>query len=479
MPPPPDIEVDMAVLGPRAAGVILMARNEMAPTNKGAGGIDPADINNKVIFVLFGLLGAAFVLVGLWFFFWAKNGGFYFKEDDWEEYKSTILRRKGPNGTLLSGATPTTQLGGGSVYKDVDEDGATTVSGLTGITGITPGASDVGGRERHRKRKEMREQKKREKQFEKERRKAAKKTGRHVGEDGVLVDEVAENEAREHLRSYRHEQAARVGGLNVDSEASEWDGGTNPADSVQSSDLLSNRQATPTRETPKALRLFKKFKSVDKSAASSEVSGTMGYHMEGRHMVQVTASSSPSAAQTENLVPAPVVESPTKARTAGGIRKVYSTADRNSHREQERIRAEARRLQEKGRQAASRRDFSWQRAEVPRLEAPPVVMTPVTEESQSMFGSERESRISWADNEDLASGIGTDIGTKSYHHPIPELTGSSVSGSGAAGEDIVEGSSVSGGSVSAATSYVDAKRKQRRAERAEKTSSYKREKRRL
>jgi len=69
------------------------------------------------------------VITGIWFFFWAKNGGFYFKEGDWEDYKSTILRRKGPNGTTLSGATPSTNLGGGSVvgrkqrlarYKDAE-----------------------------------------------------------------------------------------------------------------------------------------------------------------------------------------------------------------------------------------------------------------------------------------------------------------------------------------------------------------------
>ncbi|KAJ2897244.1 hypothetical protein MKZ38_004846 [Zalerion maritima] len=471
MPPPPHPDLDIRAMGPMAAGAILMARNEQAPTNAGAGGIDPADINNKAIFAIFGVIGAAFVFIGIWFFFWAKNGGFYFKEDDWDDYKSTVLRRKGPNGTLLSGATATTRLGGGSVYKDVDEndhqddDAATTVSGLTGITGITPGASDIGGREHHRKRKEIREEKRRAKQFEKERRKVAKKIGRHVGEDGVLVDEEAEEEAKKHLRNYRHEHAARVGGLNIESEGSTWDGSTNPSDSVVSSDLLSNQQPTPTKETPKGSK-------QKKTASQSEVSGTTGCYTEAtgttNSMTEVTDWASQSPTKTPTKPP----------RAAGGIRKVYSTADRNNAREQERVRAEARRLQEKGR-AASSRDFSYQRADLPKLEAPPgSAMTPVTEESQSMLGSETQgSRVHWQDQDDndgLASEVGTEIGTKTYAHPIPELATSSVSGG--------PGSASGAGSSTVSSSYVDERRKQRRAERGERgdrSSGYKREKRRV
>jgi len=81
---------------------------------------DPHDLNQVGFFILFGLIGAGLVVLGIWFFFWAKNGGFEFKEHDWEDYKSTVLRRTGPNGTILSNATRPTNLGGGSVYKDYD-----------------------------------------------------------------------------------------------------------------------------------------------------------------------------------------------------------------------------------------------------------------------------------------------------------------------------------------------------------------------
>ncbi|PQE09350.1 Endosomal spry domain-containing protein [Rutstroemia sp. NJR-2017a BVV2] len=79
-------------------------------------GVTPFDtVPNKFVFVVIGLIGAGFVITGIWFFFIAKNGGFYFSENDWDDYKSTVLRRKGPNGTTLSGATESTDLGGGSI----------------------------------------------------------------------------------------------------------------------------------------------------------------------------------------------------------------------------------------------------------------------------------------------------------------------------------------------------------------------------
>ncbi|KAG6025317.1 hypothetical protein E4U41_001542 [Claviceps citrina] len=287
------------------------------------GVLDPHDINNVGFFVLFALIGVAFVVTGIWFFFWAKNGGFHFKEGDWDEYKSTVLRRKGPNGTLLSGATRSTKLGGGSVYKDVrdDEDGTTVVTDSTGLSGITAGASDIAARERRRAKQEQRDRERRRRRREeqkttttpttKHRRRhgEAAEEGRHVGEDGVM-DEVAEKEALKELRSYRHEKAARVGGLNKESDGSQWDGSTNPSESaVSASD-------TPTTMT----------------------------------MTTTTRTTTTATA-------------PTKSK-AGAIRKVYSTAERNEQREAERIRAEARRLREESRSSRRRRrDFSYNRPE--------------------------------------------------------------------------------------------------------------------
>lgn len=83
----------------------------------GSGTRPPGSFNNKGFFALFALLGVGMVLASLWFFFWAKNGGFQWREGDWDDYKSTVLRRKGPDGKTLSNATKSTKLGGGkSIY---------------------------------------------------------------------------------------------------------------------------------------------------------------------------------------------------------------------------------------------------------------------------------------------------------------------------------------------------------------------------
>ena len=334
---------------------LLTARDSHEPTKDPSSGVlDPHDINNAGFFALFAIIGVAIVCTGIWFFFWAKNGGFQFKEDDWDDYKTTVLRRRGPNGTLLSGATPSTNLGGGSVYKDVDDDGQTVVTESTALSGITAGASDIGAREKRRKKQEKRERE-REKQ-------GKNKAKRHVGEDGVL-DEDAEKDAKKFLRKYRHEKPARVGGLNKESEGSNWDGSTNPTDSTVDSELLSNRQSTPTTTPTKS-------KSKSKHREPEEVAST--------------------------------TTTPAKAHTAGGgIRKVYSVADRRA--EAERLRSEARRLREEGR---TRRDFAYQRAES------------YTKADSSVAGSGVTDSLLEGSS---MTGASSDLGTKSYHHPMPEL----------------------------------------------------------
>lgn len=332
-----------SVGGPLAeADAHLTARSFLAKRedeDPGRGVLDPHDISNVGFFVLFAIIGVAFVVTGIWFFFWAKNGGFYFKENDWDDYKTTVLRRKGPNGTLLSGATESTNLGGGSVYKDVDDDTTTVVTESTALSGVTAGASDIVAREKRRKKQDQRD---REREGRRRARGAEREKGnknsRHVGDNGVEDDE-AELKAKKELRNYRHERPARVGGLNKESDGSNWDGSTNPTESTVTSELLSNRQSTPT--------------------------------------------SSPAKGEKK------------------GIRKVYSTAERNDQKERERNRAEARRLRDEGR--TSRRDFSYQRSAV---------------ETESQV---TESQVTESQATDSLLDNGTDLGTKSYHHPMPEL----------------------------------------------------------
>ena len=161
------------VLSPLTLNSVLRARNAAPATpSRGAGTFDPNDINNRGILALFGILSASFVIASIWFFFWAKNGGFQWRKNDWSEYKSTVLRRKGPNGTTLSGATKTTDLGGGSVVGTLDgSDDFVTIN-------------------------------------EKARRGKKNKKSNRQDDD---------------VRAYRHEKPAKVGGLNREADGSYHD----------------------------------------------------------------------------------------------------------------------------------------------------------------------------------------------------------------------------------------------------------------
>ncbi|CAK7210069.1 hypothetical protein SEUCBS140593_000704 [Sporothrix eucalyptigena] len=399
--------------GPLAARAILLARDTATAAVDKTGITPPTSINNNGIFALFGILGAAICVAMIWFFFWAKNGGFHFSNNDWDDYKSTVLRRRGPNGTILSNATPSTNLGGGSIYKDVDDNSTedtrtviTGVSGSTDMTGITGGVSDFLGREKRRKKREQRDREKERRREEKSNEKLRKKkdgksrSSRKVNEDGILVDEMAEAEAQAHLRDYRHEKAARVGGINKASDGSTWDG-SNPShssvgtESTVTSELMANREHTPTN-TP-------------------------------------------------------------KKSSHGGIRKVYSTADRNAAREQERVRSEARRLQDRGRashsyQAAAassggRRDFSWQHGE--DASTP---LRQIEEGESTRLEDDGRSHVpgAWSD----AGQTESDLGTKSYRHIIPGISAPST----------YEGSA-SVVSESTDFAYAEEKRKQRQQRR--------------
>jgi hypothetical protein len=186
-------------LSPVNARYILTARSP-ATMNPAAGSIPPEALNMKGLQVLFALIGASFVIGGIWFFFWAKNGGFRWRKGDWEDYKSTVLRRKGPNGTTLSNATKSTRLGGGSVVGEGYSDG-TIGETMTDLSSEAPIISE--------KRKA-----KNSKASRGDRNETAK-------EKKIREEKEAEWEggADDDMRAYRHERPARVGGINRDSDA--------------------------------------------------------------------------------------------------------------------------------------------------------------------------------------------------------------------------------------------------------------------
>ncbi|PGH04328.1 hypothetical protein AJ79_07108 [Helicocarpus griseus UAMH5409] len=166
--------------------------DKVKPVEPSRGIVDPHNINMQGLMALFALIGAAFVLAAIWFFFWAKNGGFVWRKGDWEEYKSTVLRRKDSNGRTLTNASKSTDLGGGSIvgrgYSDYQSSGdaTTNVDGST-VSGEKPRRK---GLRETAKQKLLR--KRREEQWE------------GGGDDDV--------------RAYRHEKPARVGGLNREAD---------------------------------------------------------------------------------------------------------------------------------------------------------------------------------------------------------------------------------------------------------------------
>lgn len=227
---------------PLTAHSHLTARNPAPPSGSfGSGAVPPNAINMKGIQALFALIGVFFVVVGIWFFFWAKNGGFKWRKGDWDDYKSTVLRRKGPDGKTLSNATKSTRLGGGSVVASgySDEDGTMTElsseapiikekSHRKGKNGKKAGNGMRGGGGTEKKKAQKQRQQKEERW------------------EGGFDDDV---------RAYRHEKPAKIGGMNRDSDAQFY--GTDYSESDpssfggggqrQSGHRQSSRQSSPDK----------------------------------------------------------------------------------------------------------------------------------------------------------------------------------------------------------------------------------------
>jgi hypothetical protein len=150
--------------------------------NPGSGSRPANSINNNVFFILFALIATGMVLSSIWFFFIHPRGGFHWKETDWDDYKSTVLRRKGPDGKTLSNATKSTKLGGGSVMPKFHDR-------YTNVSASTYGGDPEMGQTMHGPR------------------------------DGHRSSRTPDHE----LHAYRHEKPARVGGLNSNHDGSHYD----------------------------------------------------------------------------------------------------------------------------------------------------------------------------------------------------------------------------------------------------------------
>ncbi|KAF3151534.1 hypothetical protein TWF225_003331 [Orbilia oligospora] len=116
---------------------------------------NPKDFSKGII-AIFAILGGTMAFSVWWFFL--KKGGFQWREDDWDDYKSSVMRRKGPDGkTISSGSTRapdtvvtdlTYQTEGTSDYAQTEKQSQAGRSGRSGRRGNDRGGDrGVGGGE--------------------------------------------------------------------------------------------------------------------------------------------------------------------------------------------------------------------------------------------------------------------------------------------------------------------------------------------
>jgi hypothetical protein len=259
MAPHPNITTEERVLSPMAMRDFLLrktiVKRDDPYVNLAATGSRPAnDLSGPGFQALFALIGIGMALTAIWFFFWAKNGGFKWRQNDWEDYKSTVLRRKGPDGKTLSNATKSTRLGGGSVvhggsYFGAQSDFGTEVTASTDATEYRDAEKGEGGLRGGDGRKH-------------------KKHRRDYTNDYKDPE----------LRQYREEKAARVGGLNRAADGTYTDySGSQPSEvgsKVSSNAPLVKKEPKDPKKEAKAKEMrarerMRKAKAAEKEAAKN------------------------------------------------------------------------------------------------------------------------------------------------------------------------------------------------------------------
>lgn len=259
MAPRPELSADVQAQGlsPLATRALQVARTLAKRDdykNLASAGSRPAtDLTGPGFQVLFALIGVGMTLTAIWFFFWAKNGGFKWRRDDWEDYKSTVMRRKGPDGRTLSNATKSTRLGGGSVVHG-GSYGAPTSIGYTDETGTSADMTEIRDAEEGKSRHGLR------------------------GGDGRRQKKHRRDYENDYndpdLHGYRHEKSARVGGLNrqADGEYTDYTP-TEPSDlgsNVSGRPLVKKDKRDPKKEAKekerRARERMKNAKAAEKEA---------------------------------------------------------------------------------------------------------------------------------------------------------------------------------------------------------------------
>lgn len=372
-----------------------------------AGCKSPESFNNSFYFALFAILGVAMVLASLWFFLWAKNGGFHFGQNDWDDYKSTVLRRKGPDGKTLSNATKSTRLGGGSIVhgqarwaaKSVvgrDEKGRKGILGKRGFAGThSMGYSDNFTQFDGNRNEDMSE--------------VASLPDRQARKGGG--GHHAQRYRDRDMKQYRSEQPAKVGGMNRSADGSHFD----------YSDTQTERSTEPLVNNTKRAKLERK---AETEAAKMEKK----WRQEAERAAAALAreNNQPSKTSKKTSTPSPRNPSPAK-RNSSPVKRDQRRSSRTPS-PQKRDYSFSRGADDISAEytGTSDRSSSYYNAYRPHAAEIPRVDRRSHEQKHSRQASPQKNR--------RAQDEVSDSGTKVYEHHIP---GASKGGRG--GRDVMAG----------------------------------------
>jgi hypothetical protein len=264
----------------------LTARNP-APPVPCAGCLDPSKVNNKIYFSLFALIFAAIVVASIWFFFHARNGGFHWQQGDFDDWKSTVMRKKDANGntiysarSVVSRPRKSDRLAAKSVvgFDEKGRKGILAVRGFGGShsvyysDGFTQYSGDRSDAMTSISRNEKRQQK------------PPKIRG---GYTEAPTDHSRRYRDRD-LRDYKHEKPARVGGMNRNADGTQYDysdrsetATTEMTETSSAAPILSSsdrkREKAEKRAAEDAARMERKWrKEAERAAAALAKENTSG-----------------------------------------------------------------------------------------------------------------------------------------------------------------------------------------------------------
>ncbi|KAH0158942.1 hypothetical protein KCU67_g7321, partial [Aureobasidium melanogenum] len=288
-----------------------------APPTPCAGCLDPSKVNNKVYFSLFALIFAAIVVASIWFFFHAKNGGFHWQQGDFEDWKSTVLRKKDANGNTIYSARSVVsrpskgeRLAAKSVvgYDEKGRKGIMAVRGFGGSHSVyySDGFTQYSGDDAMTS--VSRNDEKR----------APKIRGGYM-EAPTTTDHSRRYRDRD-LRDYKHEKPARVGGMNRSADGTQYDYTdrsetlTEITETSSSAPILSSserkRQKAEKKAADDAARMERKWRKEAERAAAA--------------LAKEQASPSAAAAASKKTSP------PSKAQTPKSAKRGQSSRSRSS-----------------------------------------------------------------------------------------------------------------------------------------------------